>query len=323
MKKELLFYSCIWFLALSAFWNLTGQPFGRPDLNDITFHLQRSLEPLCFLQGSCPYYAPLFSFLVAGLRPFFTLPTAFLIIECGLLFFLLPGGINRLSSLFWGEEKTAGYSVILFLFGTSFSIIVLANGIIPQALNIFFLILGLEAMIRDLRSPSHRTAWAIALWGILSVLSHQKGWYLYAALVLFWLKERKNYKTALVLILAGTLFIPNITVYGLKPRWIPEFLLLWTNPINLYLAWKGRKAVKCQGKRLLDAAILLSFVFAFVDPNYRPILSGAALMAVYSGRGLQEEKNQKRYLFWMIALWVGHLLFVTLGILSLIYIKQS
>lgn len=322
MKKQLFFYSCFWFLALFTFWDLTGQPFGRPDLNDITFHLQRSLQPLCFLQGSCPYYAPLFSFLVSGLRPFFSLPAAFLIIECGLLFFLLPWAINRLSNTFWKDEETGRYSVLLFLFGTSFSIIILANGIIPQALNIFFLILGLEAMIRDVRSPSHRNARTIALWGILSVLSHQKGWYLYAALVLFWLKERKKYKTALALILAGILYVPNIIVYPLKPWWIPEFLILWINPINLYLALKGQKAVKCPGKKLLDVAILLSFVFAFVDPNYRSILSGAALMAVYSGRGLQKEKNQSGYLFWMIALWVGHLLFVTLGIISLIYIKQ-
>jgi hypothetical protein len=319
MKKQLLLYACPWYVFLFCFWMFSGQPFGRPDLGDIGFHLQRSMNPFCFVQGSCSYYAPLFSFIVAALNQIFSLEAAFTIAEALILFVLLPYAFYRLSKTFWGEEGSAKATVFLALFGSSFSIISVVAGIIPQALNTVFLALGLEAMIRDQKNPSHRNAWMIALWGILSVLSHQKGWYLYVFVVFVWLIQKEHFKTYTLILAAGLIYSPTLTAYPFQISHLPELALLWLNPVNVYLAYQGRK----QGSdKLLDAAIAASVLFSWTDPNYRPLLTASILLSVYGGRGLLEEKNPERYQLTLVFMWTAHLLFCILGVVALMYLGQ-
>jgi hypothetical protein len=318
MKKQLLPYACTWYVFLFCFWRLSGQPFGRPDLGDIGFHLQRSMEPLCFIQGSCPYYAPLFSLIVAAFNQIFSLEAAFTLSESLILFVLLPWAFYRLSRTVWEDVGSAEYTVFLALFGSSLSIISVVAGIIPQALNTVFLALGLEAMIRDEKNPSHRNAWMIALWGILSILSHQKGWYLYVFMVFVWLNQKGHYKTYILFLAAALIYSPQLTAYPFQISHLPELALLWVNPFNVYLAYKGRKL---QSNRLLDAAIAASVLFSWMDPNYRPLLTASILLSVYGGRGLLEKKNPERYQFTLVFMWTAHLLFCILGVASMIYLK--
>lgn len=322
LKKQLFLYSCAWYVFLFVFWSLSGQPFGRPDLGDIGFHLQRSQDPLCFLQG-CPYYAPLFHLAVAGLHQIFSLQASFVLVECFVLFFLLPWEFYRLSYTFWGEKETAENTVFLTLFGSSFAVITVVAGILPQALNIAFLALGMEAMIAELRSPSLGMKGRIALWGVLSVLSHQKGWYLYVFMVFVWLFLKEHYKTCIILLAAGTLIYPGFAAYPFDISHLPELTLLWLNPFNVYLAYQGRKKTEYREKLLLDAAIAASLLCAWIDPNYRPILTASILLSIYGGRALQEENHPERYLFAVLFMWAAHLLFCIAGVVAMIYLGKS
>lgn len=316
MKKQVFLYACAWFIFLFSFWAVSGQPFGRPEQADIAFHLERSADPLCFLHG-CSYYAPLFHILVAALGFVFSLQAAFILSECIILFVLLPWTFYRLSNTLWGDECAAKNTVFVFLFGSTYAIVSVVAGIIPQALNTVFLVLGLEAMIRDQRTPSHRNAWMIALWGILSVLSHQKGWYLYALLVFGWLYVRNHYATCIMLIGAGILFFPQLTAYQLEIRRLPELALFWLNPVNLCLGWKGWKK-RSGDNMLLDGAIIASVLLAWVDPNYRSLLTASILLSVYGGRALQEEKNANVYRFALLSLWVLNLTYFVIGVVVLL-----
>lgn len=319
LKKQLLLYACAWYVFLFTFWSLTGQPFGRPDLGDIGFHLQRSMDPFCFLQGSCPYYAPLFSLIVAALNQIFSLEAAFTITEVLILFVLLPWAFYRLSYTFWGDGETAKNTVFLALFGSSFSIISVVAGIIPQALNTFFLVLGLEAMIRDQKNPSLEMKGMIALWGIVSVLSHQKGWYLYVFMVFVWLIQKEHFKTCVLILAAGLIYSPQLTAYPFQISHLPELALLWLNPVNVYLAYQGRKL---QSNNLVDAAIIASILFSWADPNYRPLLTASILLSVYGGRALQIETRPERYQLILVFMWTAHLIFCIAGVAAMMYLRQ-
>jgi hypothetical protein len=246
-----------------------------------------------------------------------------------ILFLLLPLAFYRLAKTFWMDECKAAFCLFMFLVGSPLLVVFFTDAIIPQSLAFLFLLLGLEAMIRDIRNKSVGVNWSVAQWGILTLLTHAKGIYLYLFAATLWLMlaEHRSKYWWMILAGGGGAFL----VFAYRPAFynpfslplgrLAEVVLLWLAPLNLYLADKvfshrNAKALNDASHTLLDVLIIACVVLSLTDYAFRPILFASGLLALYSGVGLMESRNRVVYAGILVAVWLGYLIFNILAILT-------
>ena len=295
-----------------GFYGLTGHIFIREDLSDFGLHYSHALDPF---GPHAEYYPPVFSLLWAvGARVLGSFDLAYIFLSCLILFFLIPLACFHLSLSFWGRLDFAWCSFWASLLGSGSLFVFWVDGIIPQALALVFLLLGLEAMQRDIMGESRGMAWSVALWGVLGLFTHQRFVYIYAVAVVLWLylsaRPRWAWKLGAGLLLGGLVFLQPIPFFF--PGNIFEIVVLWMGGVYLLICL----AYSLKSMPLADYTALACLLSSFVDPMARPVLFIPALLS-YRGTALFSE--EARPFRWVFAISVVYLLALVLGVLGHLY----
>ncbi len=302
-------------------------PLARADLNDISFHLLRASSPFCWVGGGCSFYPPLFHILLlVGTWLVGSVSLSYSLLAPLILFLFLPWAFLRLARFFWRDESTSLWCLFCFVFGSPALIVFLAAATIPQALAFVFLLLGLEAMMRDLRGWGKGVNYSVALWGLLTACTHAQAIYLYVFAVVVWLGLSPTRWRGWWIMLAGAGAIFLVFVHhGLKfynplalplPRLLE--VLFWASPLMLYLA--GRRTERGMDTRL-EAWLFELLVFAciglsVVDYAFRPVLFASGLVALYAGVELRTDKSRFYYASFFVFSWLLYLLWCLYGIVT-------
>lgn len=316
-------------IILFLFHLITGNFFVRPDLSDYVFHISRIQTPLCFLNEflndglCCYYYPPLFHISVNLLAHICGLIPALSLIISFLIFFLLPLSVYRLSFAYWENPHYAAFSGFIFIIGSTTSIMFIISGIYPQALSLFCFIMGITPIIADLKHPARKIPYTPFLWLIPSLLSHSKGVIIYLIALIIWIILRKSYLFMIFLPLT-LLLIVNISPQFYIPhaKQTMEILFLWLNPLTLLLAYRGLPQVKDKTTIYLLLLMLIILTLAGVDKMYRPILFIPAILSVFAGKEIINNKYGLHSLVIVLTVWALVFLFSFIGIYGL-YLKQG
>jgi len=309
--KPFVLVFLVWVLIDLGFYFWVGSPFGRPDYNDLSFHLAKARDPLS------NSYAPLFHVLVFVVGLLIPIPISFIIVSSAVVFLFIPYSVMRLSWEIYRDEQLVMISGVLSVFGSSSLILFIHNATYPQALLLGFFVLGLSYMAQSLNG---RLGFLEALLIFpLAVASHNTGLWLYGLSFVIYLTLGG---LGFVLIFLPYLFVVwprelGFHIFG--GRRLLEVVFLWLNPFMIYLALEGRQTFNTSSKtvRLLDYSILVCVLFAWVDPYWRPLLMVSPLLSVYAAKGLMRITRPRPILGILFVVWFLHFLYVFIGVLGL------
>lgn len=306
MKKRDVFLLALTFLLLYT--TLTNTIFGRPGNGDQEYHLIKSLHPLSCCNNE--YYAPLFHIIVWSIALFTGTFNAINLFVALLLFYLLPAAFSWAYNSFWGEDKDATTYYFLVPF---FAVLMLIINTWPQALNMFFMLILLATIFSRGITP------LIFCISILGFFSHTAGgfWIIAVALLYFLLSKNKFSWLLIGLVLLMILFYPHIYFrpesivksfterIDLNIERMIEVILLWINPLNLYLIYCGLKDRRYYSTDdlVLWFAVFVAFASAILDSELRPILNGMLLLGLYGFRGFEMHPKISRFLVVYGILW--------------------
>lgn len=294
--KNLLIALCAAFIIIFlAFHAITGHFLVWLSNTDFWFHSQRATEPLCFLTNDCHFakhfYTPLFHITIYLI----TLITKNQIISLSLFlpvlyFVLLPYAVYRLAKTYWMDEKMGIYAGLIYLFGIQTTLThFIGAGTYAHPLSTLFLLLGLEAMVSNLQTG--KGSILPFLWGIPAMLSHMEGGGIYLFALMAWSYLKKSYYF-IYLILLIALFAPldpylnALKMYRVSIVDAMIIFLFVLNPIVMYLANKGIMVESGKERTLLLSMVAVCFLFAWIDPLYRPFVNAGIILTVFAGGGL-------------------------------------
>jgi hypothetical protein len=294
-------------LFLVTYTALTGQIFGRPDLTDKYYHINKAMNPL-----AGEYYSPLFHIIVYIISLFLGTFTALNLFVALLLFLLTPKMFNLAYNSFWGEHKNTD---LYYFFVLWFTIMTFITNTWPQVLSLFFMFIVLTLIFK------RANPLLIFLVAFIGFFSHTAGgFWIITTAVFYMLLEHRKWGIALIAVIIVLMvvypavyirplgiFNNFLNVLDLNPRRILEVLLLWLNPLNIYLIYCGLKDRKyfTIDDIILWFAVLVSFALAILDVELRPIVNGMLLLGLYGFKGFEKHNGIASFMVGMgVYYWI-------------------
>lgn len=285
-----------------GFYALTGDVFVRPDLNDIGFHLERSLDP--FTELTSDYYAPVFHLMMWGLSRFMPVELAFSIFLPFWFVIVIPSCFTFMVYGFYYDRDFKLRDLrMLYLFGSYITIFMVFTGTYAQAVFMAFLFLAVGLMFyinNTLDAYSRRIKHFDLLMAVLvGLFTHTVGGIFLLVIYFIFLLQRRNYIALVVvcllvvglfyhadfLITKVTHIISTFQHFTYSKGELLRVGLFFINPVLLISVLKGWSILrgKVYGRNLwlLTAICLLAIGMALVDSELRPLLIAQSLSLVF------------------------------------------
>lgn len=305
-----LFMGCF----LVCFESMNGFFLADSRYSDIGFHLDRSVNPWAFFFGD--RYPPLFHLWVWGVNLFVgDVIVSLSFVVSFLLFFLLPCSFFLLGGRIFGVAY-APFCGFAFMFGTV-PVAFLGWGTYPQALALFFLVLGVFYFLGSIFEGVAVSRFVFVLWGLCS-LSHSRGFIVFALVFIVYLFFQGRFFSASVLSFFGVLnvFFSRPVIYGLSLSRLKDIVFFWWNPIQLFLIWRGSEDSfpgNIDGIRFIGVLCSLFVVSSVFDIAFRPVMYSVAFCSLFVGKALRDSVGD----FWFFVFvfsWVVYFSVMCLGI---------
>lgn len=316
MDSKKIFLLAVLFLFLYTWY--TGDIFGREYKNatgDKEYHIRKSLEPL----GCCnnEYYAPLFHIIIYCIAQLTGTYNALNIFVPALMFLIMPYTFNQAYNSLWNEKKDTTTYYLLVPF---FPILMLIINTWPQTLNMAFMLILLTLIFKQ---ANMLLIFAVS---ILGLFSHTAGgfWIIAITLLYFYIKKRRLSLILLGIVVLMAIVYPDIYTRPLGvvlnfPRMIDlsldrilEVIILWLNPLNIYMIYYGIKERRYYGINdvILMFSITTAFALAILDSELRSILNGMLLLGLYGYKGVEQHPKISKFMavygiLWWITLVAG------------------
>ncbi len=284
-------------LLLLTYTALTQQVFGRLDQTDKYYHINKSMNPL-----AGEYYAPLFHIIVWLVSLILPEMTALNLVTALLMFWLVPWSFNYAYNHLWNERKNTNF---YYFFIPWFTVLTFIMNVWPQILSMLFMFLLLALMFRRANN------WLILFVTIIGFFSHTAGgfWITLTTIFYFTLRDKRLAILLLVIVVIVMLVYPPIytrplrilegfiSQLDLNLERIIEVLLLWFNPLSLYLIYEGFKERKLGlNDYVIFFAVVSSFALAILDVELRPILNGMLLLGLYGFKGAEKHDDVRHFM---------------------------
>lgn len=323
-----------------SYYLVFGDVLGRNDLTDKAFHLERAKHPLTFEGG---YYAPLLHLIAYPLTFVMSPELAYSIIVPIILFLLLPFAF----SFAWGafdycsaKTEDSQFWILFVAYMIPFCIL---NCTWAQALNMVFVLLSLGLMFISLNFEKNfkdNTDALLAVFVVLGFFSHTEGGLWILAIYIFYQFLKRDWSMLLLSLAVMAIVFYMFPFLLFRPQglvssalnnvqWSPweyaRILLLWLNPLALWMVWRGVQ-IRLAGEPsslapkplsisatdvLLLASVGMAILATIFDVEYRSLLSSVTLLGLYGVYGVYGLRNPKLkivFIIWQI-LWLGILTF--------------